>query len=520
MRPYSFFPLLLVIALVPAFAAADAATPHSGVTLNVRDFGAVGDGALHSLAEWRDERGLKSTVRAIRRLHRFIDSDTWSADELAFELAKRALPPEGGTIHFPAGHYVSGQHPWRIWRDNVRITGDGPEATTLSTAPGVADALSVSPYRHVGWLTGAKREIAYTAESGGIGEATVRLRDADAAEALAPGQLIFVRNGACRFDQDYGEFNEIAAVEPGGVVRFVHPLSRDYRLERVNWAAETAEDFVLPPRNRKVTIAVRTGEGYFVPSVGTTVSLGENLFRVEKAKAGELQLSNDGPANDPPGTTLAAGTRIAKSRSLIVLTRSSRNFRCENLKIVGRRKILNLSNSYDLEFRDCVFVRDLRDGGFRGGLTIDGDGGRFARFERCTIIATPAIGMQFARSFGGVRFSECTFRDTNASFTEFNFDCEVSGSTFEIHGTKALTNAIIAGKSCGDLRFLDNQIRATGVAWIIDTVSDIHSQKHGGEGGVVIRGNTIEATNLGGVFQPAPPGRFEAIGNRLNGKNL
>lgn len=516
-------PLLAVIA--PAFAAAGAGDPSASVrnpdaptavVLDVRDFGAIGDGRLRPITEWKDERGRAMSARAVRRKYDFVDSDAWSVDELAFELAKRALPPEGGTIHFPAGHYVTGRHAWRIWRNGVRLTGDGAEATTLSTAPDIADALSVSPYRHVGWREGAKREIVFTADSGARGDGSVRLRHPDAAADLTPGQLVFVRNGACRFDQDYGEFNEIAGVDPTGVVRLVHPLSRDYRLDRVNWAAETAEDFVLPRRNRSVTVAVRTGEGYFVPRAGTTVSLGENLFRVESAKAGELRLSNDGQHNDSPGTVVPAGTKIAKSRSIIVLTRSSRDFRCENLKIVGRRKILNLSNSYDLEFRDCVFVRDSRESEFSGGLTIDGDGGRFARFERCTIVATPAIGMQFARSFGGVRFFQCSFTDTNAAFTEFNFDCEVAESTFQVHGTKALTSVVIAGKSCGDVRLLDNRIRASGVAWIVDTVSDIHSQKQASEGRVIVRGNDIEVSDVQGVFQPAPAGRFEIAGNRID----
>lgn len=484
----------------------------------MRDFGAIGDGKLHLVSEWKNESGRPVSFRALRRKYEFVDSADWSVDELAFELAKRALPPEGGTIHFPAGHYVTGKHPWRIWRDGVRITGDGAEHTTLSTDHDVADALSVAPYRHVGWLEGAKREYAFSADSGNVGAATVQLKNPRAADAFKPGELVFIRNGACRFDQDYGEFNEIAAIESNGRLRLAHPLSRDYTLEKLNWAAELAEDFTMPETGGVAKAVVRSGEGYFVPPRGATVSIGENLFRVENSSPHALHLANEGRDNDPPGTTFSAGSKIAKSRSILKVTRTTRDFRCEDLKIVGRRKILNLSNSYGLVFTDCVFVRDLRDGGFSGGLTIDGDGGRFARFERCTITAMPAVGMQFARSFGNVVFSECTFTDTNAAFTEFNFDCEVIRCTFEVRGTRALTNVIIAGKSCGNLRFIANRIRASDVTFVFDSVSDIHSQKHGSEGGVVVRENVIETTRVSQIFPPAPPGRFERADNRIDAR--
>lgn len=517
-------PLLVGIAATLVFTCAAIArdqpdvssSANQAVTLDVRSFGAIGDGTVHPVTDWKDTRGRRFSFRELRRKYPFVDAADWSVDELAFELAKRALPPEGGTIHFPAGHYVTGKHPWRIWRDRVRITGDGAELTTLSTARGVADALSVSPYRHVGWREGAKQEYVFAADSGRIGDSTLLLKNASAAREFSPGELVFIRNGACRFDQDYGEFNEVSAVEPDGRLRLAHPLSRDYTLAQLNWAAELAEDFTMPAQGRAAKGAVRAGEGYFVPGVGATVSIGENLFRIESSSTRDLSLVNDGRDNDPPGTVFPSGSKIAKSRSILKVTRTTRDFRCENLTIVGRRKILNLSNSYGLAFRDCVFVRDLRDGGFRGGLTIDGDGGRFARFERCRIVATPAIGMQFARSFGDVVFDECTFTDTNAAFTEFNFDCEVTRCTFEVRGSPALTSVIIAGKSCGDLRFIENRIRASDLPVVFDAVSDIHSQKHGSEGSVTVRGNVIDATRVGRIFPPAPPGRFVLSDNQID----
>ena len=482
--------------------------------LNIRDLGAIGDGRLHRVSEWIESKRFRS-LRAIQREYPFVDNLDWTIDEVAFEQAKRSLPESGGTIHFPAGHYVTGRREWRVWRDNLTITGDGAERTILATAPAIEDGFSVAPYRHVGWLEGAHREYPYTSDSGARGARELRLRSPDRAKDFEPGEIVFVRNGANRFDQDYGEFNEISEVRADGTVVFRHAFARDYTLVAVNWAAETSAAFEMPPPKRAVDVAVRKGEGFFVPPRGATVTIGEDVFRVERATPTSMRLANLGPANAPPGTTIPAGSKIAKSRTVLKLTRTTRNFRCEGVQIVGHRKIVSVSNSYDIAFVDAVFRRDLRDGRFKGGLTLDGDGGRFARFERCEFIATPAIGMQMARSFGSVLFLECAFTDTNVAFTEFNFDCEVRDCVLNVTGNAALPNVIIAGKSCGDLRFIGNRIRAMGVASVFDAVSDIHSQKHGSEGGVLVRDNHIMVNDGAAVFPPAPPGRFEIAGNRV-----
>lgn len=477
----------------------------ASAALNVRDFGAIGDGRIHRVREWI-ESGRFSSERKLRAEHPFVDTLDWTIDEVAFEQAKRALPPSGGTIHFPVGHYVAGRHGWRIWQDNVRLTGEGPERTILSTAPEIPDGLSVAPYRHVGWREGAQREFPFTADSGGRGRDFVELKVPEWSSEFEPGELVFLRNGANRYDQDYGEFNEVARADASGRLYLKHPLSRDYTLARFNWAGQTVADFKMPAPNRTVKVQLRTGEGFFIPPRRATITIGTDVFRVEhvgRKRRGQpvvVRLWNPGRANSAPGTLIPAGSRTGKSRTVLKLTRSVRNFRCENLKVVGRRKALVISNTYHTAFADCVFVRDLREGGFKGGLTIDGDGGRFARFDRCRIVALPPAGMQFARSFGGVVFAGCTFDDANAAFTEFNFDCEVSRCTFEVEGTRHLTNVIVAGKSCGDLRILDNRIRARGVQVVFDTHSDIQSQKHGSEGDFIVRGNAILTENVPRLF--------------------
>lgn len=488
----------------------------------MRDFGAIGDGRVHRVAEWI-EAGRFANLRAVQAKHPFVDSLAWSIDEVAFEAAKRALPPTGGTIHFPVGHYVTGRHPWRIWRDHVRLTGEGAERTLLDTAPDIADGLSVAPYRHVGWLEGAHREFPFRGDSGARGsDGLVLVQPAWSAE-FRPGELVFIRNGANRYDQDYGEFNEVMRAGADGRLVFKYPLARDYTLAQFNWAGEVAADFAMPKPNRRVAVTLRTGEGYFAPPARATVSIGENVFRVERvtARRGQptvVHLLNPGRGNAPPGTVISAGAKLGKSRTVLKLTRSVRGFRCENLQVIGRRKALVISNTYQSAFSDCVFVRAPREAEVKGGLTIDGDGGRFARFVRCQVVGRPPAGMQFARSFGGVVFDGCQFTDANVAFTEFNFDCEVSRCSFDVTGTSQLSNVVIAGKSCGDVRLLDNRIRARGVRVVIDTHADIQSQKHGSEGDFIVRGNVIETEGAPKLFSEPRFTRLSAEDNRLTAR--
>ncbi len=480
----------LVLALFCGWAAVASAE----VVLNVRDFGAIGDGLEHQIGDRETAKRFKNLSRAHAALPAL--KSNWSADEIAFELAKRALPPEGGVIYFPAGHYVATGLGWRIMRDNVTLRGDGPERTTLSTSANINDALALAGYRHVGWSRG----YAFDAEEGAPGERTLTVREPGGAEFFAPGDLVFVRNGSNRYDQDYGEFNEVTSVE-GQRITVAYPFSRDYRADAINWSGKLAADFTLPKPYREGVATFAKGEGVALPGKGTTVSIGSAVLRVvDLLPNNGVVLKNPGRANPAGGTVLPEGSLVSKERALIKLQKSTRNFAAEGLTIRGRRKALNLSNTWNSRFTDCVFERAPQGAPVKGGLTIDGDGGRFARFERCVVRAAPAMGMQFARSFAGVVFNECRFENTNVSFTEFNFDCEVVNSEFEVIGSRALSNVVIVGKSCGDLRIHHNVIRARNVECVFDAHMDIQSFKRSGPRLLVIRDNRIE-TDARQVFR-------------------
>jgi hypothetical protein len=472
----------------------------SPTTINVRDLGAIGDGNIHLVREWIDQGRFRS-MRELRRACPVIQSTDWSVDEAAFELAKSKLPAEGGTIYFPEGRYVAAHRSWTVKQDHVRLLGDGAERSVLLTGPGIDDALVLSPYRHVGWLQRATEQFPFQPDSGRLGAEGVMLIDRSWSNDFHPGDLVFIRNGACRFDQDYGEFNEVLGADQNGYLRLKHPLSRDYTLDRINWAGSTTADFTMPKSGRTGSVTINTEPGSFQPKTGDTVTVGAQFFEVTGAGKGSLQLKNPGRGNATAGTKVATGAQIAKSRAIIKVTQTTRDFRAEKLQFVGHRKVLNLSNSYGMEFVDCSFLRKpVGKTDTKGGLTIDGDGGRWARFTRCTLKADPPFGMQFARSFGGVSFDACTFEDANVAFTEFNFDCEVKNSVFNFHGPTPEA-VITVGKSGGNFRITDNRIRAENAVFIFDSYLDIQSQKHGGEGRFVIRGNAIHTTGQTKVFR-------------------
>ena len=459
--------------------------------LNLRPLGAIGDGQPHPVSEWIAAKKYKN-LRDLQRDYPFVSSLEWSIDETVFQRALRDLPPAGGTIRIPAGRYVATAHGWRIDRDHVRLVGAGARDTMLSTGPNLVEGLVLAPYRHVGWVTDPAHAYPFAPDSGTRSADRLRLREPALAADFKAGDLVFIRNGACRFDQDYGEFNEVASTTPEGDLILKHPLARDYTLAALNWANETAEPLTLPQPGKTVTVRVRTGEGFFALPPNGAITVGEALLEIVGRSDDSVTLRNPDRANPPPGTILPAGTKIAKSRAVIRVTRTTRDFSAQGLRVFGRRKALNLSNSYESTFLDCDFVRRPDATTPPGGLTIDGDGGRFATFMRCSIRGTGAAPMQFARSFGNVTFEHCTFVATNVVFSEFCFGATLRNSDLQVPAT--LGSAVIVGRSGGDFRVEGNRIVVSGGALrIFDAVTDIASQKFDAVGPLTIRDNRITA---------------------------
>ncbi|MBK8475663.1 MAG: hypothetical protein IPL39_04965 [Opitutaceae bacterium] len=515
-----------------------------GPELNLRTLGAIGDGQPHPVSEWIAAKKYKN-LRDLQRDYPFVTSLEWSTDETAFQRALLDLPADGGTIRIPPGRYVATAYGWRIDRDHVRLLGAGARDTMLSTGPKLEEGLVLAPYRHGGWRQGIDQEYPFAPDSGAASSPRLRLREPARVADFHAGELIFIRNGACRFDQDYGEFNEVAGTTPEGDLLLEHPLARDYTLASLNWANETAEPLTLPKPGKSVTIRVRTGEGFFELPKSGAITVGEALLEIVRRDGDKVTLRNPllrpangaagatpaiSPPSEPPQPTpatalgfnppartiLPASTKIGKSRSVIKLTRTTRDFRAQGLRVFGRRKALNLSNSYQSSFADCDFVR-RPDAAVQGGLTLDGDGGRFAEFRNCSLRGTLPCGMQFARSFGDISFTDCMFIATNVVFSEFCFSATLQDSRLQV--PSALGSAIIVGRSCGDLRITDNQIVVTGgTLTIFDAPTDIRSQKLDAPGRLVIHDNRIVAPGKPRVFFLHADRPADISGNTLNHK--
>ncbi len=111
-------------------------------TWSIKDFGAIGDGTLHTLQEWVDQ-GKFSGLAAIQVLFPFVTSLTESIDRVAIQAAIKALPlntadvgiltpkgfANGGCIHVPRGRYVLDKKV--NMQRGLRLVGESRESSQL-----------------------------------------------------------------------------------------------------------------------------------------------------------------------------------------------------------------------------------------------------------------------------------------------------------------------------------------------------------------------------------------------------
>lgn len=111
-------------------------------TWSIKDFGAIGDGTLHTLQEWVTQ-GKFSNLAAIQFVFPFVSSLTESIDRVAIQGAIYALPlntadvgiltpkgfANGGCIHVPRGRYVIDKK--ITMQRGLRLTGESRESSQL-----------------------------------------------------------------------------------------------------------------------------------------------------------------------------------------------------------------------------------------------------------------------------------------------------------------------------------------------------------------------------------------------------
>ncbi|HEX2101653.1 MAG TPA: hypothetical protein VHF69_13355, partial [Candidatus Synoicihabitans sp.] len=274
--------------------------------IDLRECGAIGDGTVHLAADVWVGRGRKfKSFEALVREYPFVKSRAWTVDEIAWRVALDALPSEGGTIRVPAGHYVARAGSWVVGRDHVRLLGAGADRTIFSTATVVDRSFELAGYRHVGWQAAAAQSYPFTDDSGARGDRSVTLREAAWTQEWKVGELVFIRSGACRFDQDFGEMNEVAGVEADGRLIFRHPLARSYLSDNLAWAGETAEPWTIPAIGATGWLSLARGDRLYLPARYDAVTIDGALFQAVAVDGARVELRNAGRGNPPPGTPIA-----------------------------------------------------------------------------------------------------------------------------------------------------------------------------------------------------------------------
>ena len=111
-------------------------------TWSIKDFGAIGDGTLHTLQEWVDQ-GKFSGLAAIQVVFPFVTSLTESIDRVAIQAAIKALPlntadvgiltpkgfANGGCIKIPRGRYIIDKKV--TMQRGLQLVGEGRESSQL-----------------------------------------------------------------------------------------------------------------------------------------------------------------------------------------------------------------------------------------------------------------------------------------------------------------------------------------------------------------------------------------------------
>lgn len=113
-------------------------------SVNVRDFGAVGDGTLHTVQEWYTSgspqyRGF-ANLAAVQVKYPHVIASTDSIDWAAI-VAAIASTATDNTVRCNAGKYMVNK-PITNNRDNIKIIGEGPYVTHIITTSATADILA------------------------------------------------------------------------------------------------------------------------------------------------------------------------------------------------------------------------------------------------------------------------------------------------------------------------------------------------------------------------------------------
>jgi len=422
--------------------------------LNIRWFGAKGDGITNDIPAW--------------------------------DLAKTALPPEGGTIYFPKGRYMSDANGWRVYRSNLSMKGDGINATYLVTPePSNAFGLLLAPYRDAGWSLNPATLYTYT-DTAAVGQGYIRLKAGQDKSAFKKNTVLFLNAGANYYDQFYGEFQVVDTLI-GDKLFFKYNFSRDYTAAKSSWNGVLTAAFTPPAVNATAVAQISIPP---VMSANVAISLGNDLYQVTAVSGNNVTLRNLGKGN---GTdVLPAGTKVYKARAIYLTPSTTYNTTVEDMTIDGHRNGLVVSNSVKSYFNRIRLVS--HNGLTSAGLWLDGDGGRDMILNNSEVYSDGVRTSQMARSFGDIKFKTTKFFQSTIDFSEFNYNFDVEDCDIHLHkiNNVTLNSAINVGISTSNGRIVKNRIFISDASTVINA-SDILGFKASSRAAIVISHNIIYA---------------------------
>jgi len=429
--------------------------------------------------------------------------------------AKAALPSEGGEIHIPNGIF-SNSTGWHILRNYLKITGAGANATTLMTPINSnVTGMQFGNVRGISWITSPNSLITYE-DTVTIGQDWVDIKSNNDFSILTVGTPFFLNAGGSYFDQHFGEFNVVTAIEGNRIYCRYH-WSRDFTSIRSSYAGTLTADFTPPAEGATAIAQVSLSPG---TTNNIAISLGNNLYQVTALNGpNSITLKNLGKGN---GTdVLPAGTFIYKSRAIFPTPGVALDTRIEGVTISGSRKSLVVDNSIGSVITDCIIVWNDGSAHDGGGTWLEGDNGRDFSMINCVgkVVGRTPINSQMARSFIDGYFERNIFYNVTLEFSEFNQNFTVKRNRFYYSfsgGGSTFTSPVQVGTTTNNINIEDNDIYASECYAAIRS-TDV--QGYGGISGTSIRviNNRLFLSNVQRGIDVFRSGSITIDGNKIFG---
>lgn len=487
------------------------------VGLDIRQYGAVGDGIFHTVEEWLIGGTLDkgyANLAEIQADYPFVDSLSKNVNWAAFQYVKGMYPnmQEELTLYFPRGTYVfDKQGPLDLQRSNIRLYGDGYREThVICISPDNSDGLKLnSTGKGSGQYYLSDRIDMYDLSEDTLGKSYLTLLDSTKASEYYPGQLVMIRYGASYFAQDYGEFNKVRKIE-GNKIYFEKLVARNYLPDTSPYhptAALVNDLHVIPGVNSTFTAEITNGP----PAHEYSVTIDKYNFEIIEKNGNIYTLRNGW---NIPEMTIPAPSKLYKCYGICRMYEDTggsqgtglqivENIIIEGMSFSGSHNALVADNVYNVTLKDCHFYRDVNLGNTPTGLVWQMDFSRDIKVLNCKFEDADYKGSQISRSTGDVVFYNCEFVQCSPLFTEFNFDCSVINCHIEIKLDPDETNALVAGVgvggSCNNMLVIGNKMKLHNVAKGIGS-EDIQTYPQNTNNGNVYSDNMIIMTGEGSGF--------------------